>query len=95
MQSKGRPAPVVGRDGLAGSRGSAVSSVQSLPTVEVDATFAQVVGLTEGMKVHDLNFPTHEPRGLTAKGWNNSSCRSTPGAYHQHRAIDFGRLGDD
>jgi peroxin-1 len=55
MQSKGKPAPVVGRDGLAGSRGSTVTNIHTLPTVEVDATFAQVVGLTEGMKVHDLS----------------------------------------
>lgn len=54
MQSRGKPAPVVGRDGLAGSRGSIVPNVQSLPTIEVDATFAQVVGLTEGMKVYNL-----------------------------------------
>lgn len=57
MQSKGKPAPVVGRDGLAGSRGNTVANVQNLPTVEVDATFAQVVGLTEGMKVYDLICP--------------------------------------
>ena len=57
MQSKGKSAPVVGRDGLAGSRGSTVSNVQTLPTIEVDATFAQVVGLTEGMKVLDSNCP--------------------------------------
>ena len=56
MQSKGKPAPVVGRDGLAGSRGNTVPNVQSLPTVEVDATFAQVVGLTDGMKVRDLIY---------------------------------------
>jgi len=51
MQSKGRPAPVVGRDGLAGSRGSSISASQTLPTVEVDSTFAQAVGLSEGSKV--------------------------------------------
>lgn len=51
MQSKGRPAPVVGRDGLAGSRGSSVSASQTLPTVEIDSTFAQAVGLNEGAKV--------------------------------------------
>jgi peroxin-1 len=56
VQSKGKPTPVVGRDGLVGSRGSTVTNVQSLPTVEVDATFAQVVGLTEGMKVRDLIY---------------------------------------
>jgi len=57
MQSKGKPAPVVGRDGLAGSRGNTLANVQNLSTVEVDATFAQVVGLTEGMKVCDLIYP--------------------------------------
>ncbi|KAF1845647.1 AAA-domain-containing protein [Cucurbitaria berberidis CBS 394.84] len=48
MQSKRRIAPVVGRDGL---RGSQTSSQQELPAVEVDATFARLIGLQEGQKV--------------------------------------------
>ncbi|KAF1943470.1 AAA-domain-containing protein [Clathrospora elynae] len=48
MQSKRRIAPVVGRDGL---RGSTSTSQQELPPVEVDATFARLIGLQEGQKV--------------------------------------------
>lgn len=48
MQSKRRIAPVVGRDGL---RGSPAVSQQDLPAVEVDATFARLIGLQEGQKV--------------------------------------------
>ncbi|CAO2648814.1 Nn.00g097630.m01.CDS01 [Neocucurbitaria sp. VM-36] len=48
MQSKRRIAPVVGRDGL---RGSQTSSQQDLPAVEVDTTFARLIGLQEGQKV--------------------------------------------
>jgi peroxin-1 len=48
MQSKRRVAPVVGRDGL---RGSPAVSQQEFPAVEVDATFARLIGLQEGQKV--------------------------------------------
>ncbi|KAJ4370550.1 Peroxisome biosynthesis protein pex1 [Neocucurbitaria cava] len=48
MQSKRRIAPVVGRDGL---RGSQTSNQQDLPAVDVDATFARLIGLQEGQKV--------------------------------------------
>ncbi|OAL53288.1 peroxisome biosynthesis protein-like protein (PAS1/Peroxin-1) [Pyrenochaeta sp. DS3sAY3a] len=48
MQSKRRIAPVVTRDGL---RGSQSLSQQDLPAVEVDATFARLIGLQEGQKV--------------------------------------------
>ncbi|EDU41823.1 peroxisomal biogenesis factor 6 [Pyrenophora tritici-repentis Pt-1C-BFP] len=48
MQSKRRIAPVVGRDGL---RGSPAVSQQDVPAVEVDATFARLIGLDEGLKV--------------------------------------------
>ncbi|KNG49228.1 hypothetical protein TW65_04209 [Stemphylium lycopersici] len=48
MQSKRRIAPVVGRDGL---RASPAVSQQDLPAVEVDATFARLIGLQEGQKV--------------------------------------------
>ena len=49
MQSQTRLAPVVGREGIAGSRG--VRQEQDVPTVEVDSTFARLVGLSEGVKV--------------------------------------------
>jgi peroxin-1 len=48
MQSRRRIAPLVGRDGL---RGSPAVSQQELPAVEVDATFARLIGLQEGHKV--------------------------------------------
>lgn len=48
MQSKRRIAPVVTRDGL---RASPAVGQQDLPAVEVDATFARLIGLQEGQKV--------------------------------------------
>ncbi|KAF2630778.1 AAA-domain-containing protein [Macroventuria anomochaeta] len=48
MQSKRRLAAVVDRNGL---RTSATASQQDVPAVEVDATFARLVGLNEGQKV--------------------------------------------
>ncbi|KAH7391939.1 peroxisome biosynthesis protein-like protein (PAS1/Peroxin-1) [Pyrenochaeta sp. MPI-SDFR-AT-0127] len=48
MQSKRKIAPVVTRDGL---RGSQTANQQDLPAVEVDATFARLIGLQEGQKV--------------------------------------------
>ena len=57
MQSKRKLAPVVGRDGLSGSRGSAANRDQDIPVVEVDTTFARLLGLTEGQKV-DTNRRT-------------------------------------
>ena len=50
MQSKRRLAPVVGREGLSGSRGGPTRE-QDVQTVEVDATFARLIGLNEGQKV--------------------------------------------
>lgn len=48
MQSKRRIAPVVTRDGM---RANPAASQQDLPAVEVDATFARLIGLQEGQKV--------------------------------------------
>lgn len=50
MQSQGKLASVVGsgRDGRGGEG-------KEVPTVEVDATFARLVGLSEGMKVRIRN----------------------------------------
>lgn len=48
MQSQRRLAPVVGRDGL---RGNQSTSQQDVPAVEVDTTFARLIGLNEGHKV--------------------------------------------
>lgn len=52
MQAQRKPAPVVGRDGIAGSRGSAVPREQDLSVVELDATFGRLLGLSEGQKVY-------------------------------------------
>lgn len=48
MQSQRRLAPVVGRDGL---RGSPATNQQDIPAVEVDTTFARLIGLNDGHKV--------------------------------------------
>jgi peroxin-1 len=50
MQSKRRLAPVVGREGLSGTRGGPARD-QDVQTVEVDATFARLIGINEGQKV--------------------------------------------
>ena len=52
MQSKRKLAGIVGRDGIAGSRGSAASREQEVATVELDATFARLLGITAGQKVY-------------------------------------------
>ncbi|KAI7222633.1 AAA-domain-containing protein [Hortaea werneckii] len=75
MQSQTRLAPVVGRDGIAGGLSGRGGQEQEVPTVEIDGTFARMVGLSEGMKVsvhlhldppqaHTVNI---EP--LTATDW--------------------------
>lgn len=51
MQSKRKLAPVVGREGLSGIRGGPAGREQDIQTVEVDATFARLIGLGEGQKV--------------------------------------------
>jgi peroxin-1 len=50
MQSKRRLVPVLGRDGLSGARGGSTRE-QDVQTVEVDATFARLIGFNEGQKV--------------------------------------------
>ena len=53
MQSQSKLAPMVGRDGISGSRGggSGGREGQEVPTVEMDGAFARLLGLNEGMKV--------------------------------------------
>lgn len=51
MQSKRKLAGVVGRDGLSGTRGGPAAGQQDVQTVEVDMTFARLIGLVEGQKV--------------------------------------------
>ncbi|KAF2434973.1 AAA-domain-containing protein [Tothia fuscella] len=52
MQSKRKLAGVVGRDGIAGSRGNSQGlRDQDVQVVELDATFARLLGISDGMKV--------------------------------------------
>lgn len=51
MQSKRRLAPVIGRDGLSGSRGAPANREHDMPVVEIDATFGRLLGLADGQKV--------------------------------------------
>ena len=55
MQSQPKLAPMVGREGIAGARGD--RQEKEVPTVELDATFARLLGLSEGMKVRCSCFP--------------------------------------
>lgn len=51
MQAQSRLAPIVGRDGISGSRGGSGRQEQEASTVEVDATFGRLLGFSDGMKV--------------------------------------------
>ncbi|KAF1965021.1 peroxisome biosynthesis protein-like protein (PAS1/Peroxin-1) [Bimuria novae-zelandiae CBS 107.79] len=51
MQSKRKLAPVVSREGLSGTRGGPAAREQDVQTVELDMTFARLIGLNEGQKV--------------------------------------------
>ncbi|EPE28078.1 P-loop containing nucleoside triphosphate hydrolase [Glarea lozoyensis ATCC 20868] len=74
MQSKRKLAPIVNRDGIAGTRGN-TGREQDVSVVEIDATFARTLGLADGQKItatlhmdppvaHTVNI---EP--LTADDW--------------------------
>jgi peroxin-1 len=51
MPSKRKPAPIVSRDGISGTRGNASAREQEVFLVEIDATFAHTLGLSDGQKV--------------------------------------------
>jgi peroxin-1 len=51
MQSKRRLAPIVGREGISGIRGSAAARDQEVPPVEIDASFGRTLGLQDAQKV--------------------------------------------
>ncbi|PHH59702.1 hypothetical protein CDD81_2648 [Ophiocordyceps australis] len=81
MPSKRRPAPLVGRDGALGARGSMREHEAQL--VEMDATFARTVGLDDGLKLtalvhvdapmaHTINI---EP--LTPEDWEMIELHAT------------------
>jgi peroxin-1 len=51
MPSKRKLAPIVTRDGISGSRGNPSGREQEISSVEIDATFARSLGLSDGQKV--------------------------------------------
>ncbi|TID03956.1 Peroxisome biosynthesis protein PAS1 [Colletotrichum higginsianum] len=51
MPSKRKAAPIVGRDGINGGRGGTSSRDQEVAQVEIDATLANTLGLTDGQRV--------------------------------------------
>jgi peroxin-1 len=83
MQSKNKPGPVVSRDGISGSRGNTSGRQQDVPLVEIDATFAHALGLSDGQKItasihvdppvaHTVNI---EP--LTPEDWEIMELHAT------------------
>lgn len=54
-QSQTKMASIVGRDGLASARAGGRQE-QEVPTVEIDATFGRLLGLSEGIKVRRRPF---------------------------------------
>lgn len=59
MQSQTKLSPLVGREGIRGSSGNGRSE-QEVPTVEVDATLARRLGLSDGMKVCGREWHVHK-----------------------------------
>ncbi|KAM0283651.1 hypothetical protein ACHAQH_002431 [Verticillium albo-atrum] len=83
MPSKRKVTPVVGRDGINGTRGGPSSRDQDIGLVEIDATLANTLGLTDGQKVtasihvdpplvHTINL---EP--LTPEDWEIIELHAT------------------
>lgn len=81
MQSKRKIAPIVGRDGISGARGS--GREQEVQVVEIDATFARTLGISDGQKItasihvdppvaHTINI---EP--LTPEDWEIIELHAT------------------
>jgi peroxin-1 len=72
MQSKTKLAAVVGREGIAGRDGG--GREKEVPTVEIDGTFARLLGLGEGMKVR---YSTRASEGfiLGLEGFQWAICR--------------------
>ncbi|KAK2038376.1 ATPase [Colletotrichum somersetense] len=51
MPSKRKVAPIVGREGINGGRGGTSSRDQEITLVELDATLAKTLGITDGQKI--------------------------------------------
>lgn len=65
MQSKRKLASLVGRDGIAGTRGSSnTGREQDVNTVELDATFARLLGISDGQKI-GVNLHVDPPMAHT------------------------------
>ncbi|KAG9750614.1 AAA-domain-containing protein, partial [Aureobasidium melanogenum] len=64
MQSQTRLAPIVSRNGIQGTRGSAARQDQDVPTVELDSTLARVLGIANGLKVA-VNLHIDPPQAHT------------------------------
>ncbi len=100
MQSKAKLAAVGGKDGLAGaiagSRGEGRDGgrggmEREVPVVEVDATFARLLGLGEGMKVRGVRRLLKAEDGKDENmadagtvGWRGAAFRPAAGAYGQY-----------
>ncbi len=59
LQSQAKLVPVVGRDGSLATARAGGRQEQEVPTVEVDATFGRVLGLSEGMRVRYISLPLY------------------------------------
>jgi len=51
MPSKRKLAPIVGREGITGSKGNTAGREPEVAVVEIDATFGRMIGLAESQKV--------------------------------------------
>jgi peroxin-1 len=51
MPSRRRLAPIVGKEGISGIRGSAAGREQEVPLVEIDASFGRMLELQDAQKV--------------------------------------------
>ncbi|KAH0541899.1 hypothetical protein FGG08_003619 [Glutinoglossum americanum] len=58
MSSKRKLAPIVGREGISGIRGSTVGREQEVPLVEIDASFGRMLGLQDAQKVGTASAPS-------------------------------------
>lgn len=52
MDSKKKVASLMGTEGLESKRGSGARREQDVPLVEIDSTFAKLLGLGDGQKVN-------------------------------------------
>jgi hypothetical protein len=90
MQSKRKLTSLVGREGIAGNRGAAVGREQEVAVVELDATFARLLGIADGTKVYLSQNRGDNWKLIYTLGWCQFTCGSSSGTYYQHRAIDSG-----